>query len=124
LVVNAGENDAPVHSSAYHPGRALRSPIVSKLLEMEKSGASISEIRGLIGRGRARLAAHDADYEEGLFFSGSSASLIDELLSVREVFDKMLHEYKEVVGGLDRNIRSTDADVPLRVIHGGGTSKS
>jgi len=120
LVINAGENDAPVHSSAYHPGRALRSPIVRELLEMERSGSPSSDIRALIGRGRAKMAAHDANYEEGLFFSGSSASLIDELLSVREVFDQMLDEYQEVIRDLGSNYSDPTLKTPLRVVQGGG----
>ena len=124
MVINAGENDAPVHSSARHPGRALRSPIVAKLLDLERSGGSSADIRALIGRGRAKLAAHDANYEEGLFFSGSSASLIDDLLTVKQLFTKMLDEYQEVVRGLDRVMSGHQPSVALRVVQGGGTPKS
>lgn len=118
LLINAGETDIPVHSNAFHPGRALRSPIVKQLLKMESAGVSSEEIRNLIGRGRAKMAAHDANYEEGLFFSGSSASLIDELLSVSEVFDQMLNEYQAVVKNLGDAFTNDRVAVPLRVVQG------
>lgn len=114
LVVNACETDIPVHSKAFHPGRALRSPFVDKIIEMEQNRVPIAEIRALIGRGRAQLAAHHANHDEGMFFAGASAALIDELLSVKEVFDGMLTEYATTVGRL-QGVVETDGR-PLRVV--------
>lgn len=121
LVVNAGENDAPVYSLDYHPGRALRSPFINKILELEQKGAPSAEIRKLIGRGRAKLAAHEANFDEGMFYSGASACLVDELLSVHEVFKKMLSQYQEVVSDLSNQVVSKPAKAPLRVIDGSST---
>ena len=118
LVVNAKENDAPVYSLEYHPGRALRSPFINKILELEKNGASSSEIRKLIGRGRAKLAAHKANYEEGMFYAGASACLVDELLSVREVFEKMLSQYHEAVSALSDQVVTGPTKAALRVVEG------
>jgi enoyl-[acyl-carrier protein] reductase II len=116
LVVEATETDVPVHSSAFHPGRALRSPVVERILQMERDGATATEIRAVIGRGRARLAAHQANHEEGLFFCGASASLVDEVLSVKQVFDQILEEYAEVVERLSGGIRHPAREPSLRVV--------
>ncbi len=119
LLLDAGEADVPVHSKQFHPGRALWSPMVEKILEMEGEGRPSDEIRAVIGRGRARLAAHMGNLDEGLFFCGSGAGLIDDMLSVSEVFDKMLSEYAAAlsrVGGLSASAASDEADNVLRIV--------
>ncbi len=98
LLLEAEQTDTPVYSSKFHPGRALRTPVVRKALEMEAKGASIEEIRKYIGRGRARKAAYQADYQEGMFYAGAGASLLNEIVSVKELFDQLLAEYAQAVG--------------------------
>lgn len=100
LLLEAGEGDIPVHSTHYHPGRALRSPAVETILGMEAEGKPVEEVRKFIGRGRARKAAHFGMMDEGLFFSGSGAGAIDELMTVRQVFDSILEEYGETLARL------------------------
>jgi enoyl-[acyl-carrier protein] reductase II len=97
LLLGAGELDTPVHSKLYHPGRALRSPIVEKVLELEKDGRPVEEIRTAIGRGRARKAAHEGQLQEGMFYSGAGAGMIDQIVSVKDLLDQVLSEYSETL---------------------------
>ncbi|MFO0726541.1 MAG: nitronate monooxygenase [Myxococcota bacterium] len=101
LLVKATEFDTPVYSKQFHPGRALRSPAIDHILKLETDGKSVEEIRQFIGRGRARKAAHFGNMEEGMFYSGSGAGNIEEILSVKEVFERTLAEYEEAVGRLE-----------------------
>lgn len=126
ILLQAGEADVPVHSTQFHPGRALRSPMVEKILALEAEGRPSDEIRAVIGRGRARLAAHMGNHDEGLFFCGSGAGLIDELLSVSEVFDMMLDQYVAAVGRVTSVMKPASAppgddtsDRPLRIVESG-----
>lgn len=100
LLLKSGEADVPVYSLHFHPGRALRSPAIEHILELEKKGASTDEIRAFIGRGRARKAAHFGLIEEGMFYAGAGAGAIDTLLTVHEVFEQILAEYTETVARL------------------------
>ena len=100
MVVEAGEADAPVYSIHYHPGRALRSPVLDTILEMEAQHRPNDDVRKFIGRGRARKAAHFGLLEEGMFYSGSGAGNIEEVLTVRQVFDQILGEYTETLDRL------------------------
>ncbi len=97
MLLEAGEADIPVHSTHYHPGRALRSPAVETILTMEAEGKPIEEVRKFIGRGRARKAAHFGMVDEGLFFSGSGAGAIEDVLTVHQVFETILAEYHETI---------------------------
>lgn len=102
LLLKATEFDTPVYSKQFHPGRALRSPAIDHILELETGGRSVEEIRQFIGRGRARKAAHFGNLEEGMFYSGSGAGNIDDILTVKEVFERTLAEYSEAIARLQR----------------------
>jgi enoyl-[acyl-carrier protein] reductase II len=97
LLLDAEEGDAKVYSSAYHPGRALSSPVVERLLEMERAGAPMEEIRAYLGRGRAKKAAHESDLEEGMFYAGAGAALVKDVLPVGVLLDRILDEYRQAV---------------------------
>lgn len=97
MVLDAGEADIPVYSVRYHPGRALRSPAVDTIVAMEAEGRPVDDVRKFIGRGRARKAAHFGLVEDGMFYSGSGAGNIDEVLTVRQVFEAILSEYTETI---------------------------
>ena len=120
MLLEAKESDAPVINRSFHPGRALRSPIVERVLELEAARASVDEIRAVIGRGRARLAAHEANLEDGLFYCGAAVGLIDEVLTVREVFDKLLSEYRQSLRRLQGlMVDGQEQEPPLRIVEGG-----
>jgi enoyl-[acyl-carrier protein] reductase II len=101
LLVKAGEGDVPVYSMRHHPGRAMKSPVIDRILEMEATCTPNEEVRAFIGRGRARKAA-DGNLGEGMFYAGSGAGCISEVLSVEQVFDTILEEYRESVERLRR----------------------
>lgn len=98
LLLEAKEGDAAVYSMKYHPGRALKSPTMNRLLELEQSGATNEEVRKVLGFGRARKAAHQGDLEEGMFFAGAGAGLVRDVLGVGELLDQMVAEYQQAVG--------------------------
>lgn len=98
LLLEAEEADIPVHSKKFHAGRALRSPVINEVLKMEHEDRPIDEVRTFIGRGRAKKAAHDANYEEGIFYAGAGAALVDDIPTVKELFDELLAQYADAVG--------------------------
>lgn len=109
LLVEAGEHDTPVFSKKYHPSRALRSPIVEQILALEQADRPVEEVRTLVGRGRAKKAAHDANLEQGLFYAGTGAALVKEVLSVKELFDQILAEYQEALGRAGSFVKGANA---------------
>lgn len=97
-LLEAAEGDIPVHSKKFHPGRALKTPAIERVLEMEKDDFPVEAIRKFIGRGRAKKAAHDANYEDGIFYAGAGAALLDGIISVKALFDEILAEYETALG--------------------------
>lgn len=98
LLLESEESDIPVHSKKFHPGRALKTPVIEHVLEMEKADEPIEKIRGFIGRGRAKKAAHDSNFQDGIFYAGAGAALLDDVVTVRELFDEILAQYHAAVG--------------------------
>lgn len=98
MLLEAEEADIPVHSKKFHPGRALRSPVINQVLELEAGDRPSEEIRSFIGRGRARKAAHFGNVEDGIFYAGAGAALLEDVISVRELFDQLLAEYAGALG--------------------------
>ncbi len=102
LILESQEADIPVHSKKFHAGRALRSPVIEKVLQMEQDDVPIEKIRAFISRGRAQKAAHHSDYENGIFYAGAGAALMKDVPTIRELFDSMLEEYAEATGILTK----------------------
>jgi len=97
MLLNAGETDAVTYNRRWHPGRALRSPVLETILQMERDGRPVAEVRALIGRGRARKAAHDGNLEEGMFFAGAGSAMIKDVITVQQLFERTLHEYRHAL---------------------------
>ena len=48
-----------------------------------------------LGKRRAKLGMFEGDLEEGELEIGQSSALIDEILTVEQVFQKLLKEFEE-----------------------------
>ena len=72
-----------------HPVRCIRGPFVRRLGAMERGGVSESEIVNY-GAGRLRVAIVDGDVKEGSVMAGQSAGLVDDLLPVQEIIDRII----------------------------------
>lgn len=102
MLLDATETDTPLHSRAVHPGRALRSPAVDAILALEGNGGSPEQVRQFIGRGRARKAAHHGNTEDGLFFSGSGACMVEDLPSAATVVARTVSECRQALARVTR----------------------
>jgi len=78
------------------PGRAVRTPFVQRILDAESTGGGYEAIKDLISGERNRKFIHEGDETEGFGWAGQGIGLIRELLSVQELFDRMVREAAEV----------------------------
>ena len=61
--------------------------------EAELRGASVDELRTLLGRGRAKLGIFEGDLFEGELEIGQVASMIKRLQTVDEVMKELVADY-------------------------------
>ena len=62
--------------------------------EGEARGASVEELRELLGKGRAKKGIFEGDLKEGELEIGQVASLFWEELSVEEVMKELIRDFK------------------------------
>jgi enoyl-[acyl-carrier protein] reductase II len=62
----------------------------------ERLNECVEELAALLGKGRAKKGMFEGKVEEGEIEFGQSSILIDEVLSVKEVFEKLLKEFQTV----------------------------
>ena len=82
------------------PARCIKNKLARQILEMDSQGTSYEEVMGFIGSGRMRMAALDGDMEEGSILCSSAAGMINEILPVKEVIQRIVEGYDKIVATL------------------------
>jgi enoyl-[acyl-carrier protein] reductase II len=96
-ILNAEDTDTAITCRKLLPTRSLKTEFTRRLLELEESGASASDIRNFLGYSRARTGQIEGDLENGEAYSGTSAGLIKEILPAAEVVQRLVAEYQIVI---------------------------
>jgi enoyl-[acyl-carrier protein] reductase II len=96
-ILNAEDTDTAITCRKLLPTRSLKTEFTRRLLELEESGASASDIRNFLGYSRARTGQIEGDLENGEAYSGASAGLIKEILPAAEVVQRLVAEYQIVI---------------------------
>lgn len=66
-----------------------------------EKGKDVEALKEKLGRGRAKKGMFEGDLVEGELEIGQCSSMIHEILSVQEVFEKLIKEYNEIsIGNL------------------------
>jgi len=79
------------------PVRLIRNKFFNEVQEAYAKGASIEEIKQLLGRARAKRGMFEGDLEEGELEIGQVVGLIDEILPVETVMKQIVSEFQESV---------------------------
>ena len=96
-IIKASERDTAVTGySLGHPVRALENQLTREFERLEREGATAEEIEEL-GIGALARAVWEGDVERGSLMAGQSAGLINELMTCREVLEKLSSEAEEVL---------------------------
>lgn len=93
-IVNASDEATVLTLLKTGPTRMIRNAFVERVQEAEARGATAEEIFEIMGRGRPKRGIFEGDVVEGNIEAGQSSGLIHEILTVRQVFDRILAEYE------------------------------
>ena len=98
-IIKAKDIDSRVTGrSTGHPVRALRNQMTKKYLDLEKNGASFEELEHLT-LGGLRKAVVDGDVTNGSVMAGQSAAMIKEIMSCKDLIQKLVSETDALIGG-------------------------
>lgn len=100
LCLSLNEGDTKLLLKKLAPVRLVKGKFFSQVEEAESRGASVEEMRELLGKGRAKKGIFEGNLDEGELEIGQVASLIHELKPVAEVVKEVIDEFnacKQVV---------------------------
>lgn len=101
-IVGAEEGQTRLLLKKLVPVRLLMNAFAKQVMEAEGRGASKEELSELLGSGRARLAIHEGNLDEGEIEIGQVASLIRAIKPAGDVLRDMVAEYAAAVSRLPR----------------------
>ena len=85
--------------------RMLKNDFAYRALQAEKEGWDEAKLRELLGSKRERLGIFEGDENEGELEAGQSSALVKEILTVKELFNKLLNEISEAKRRNDQLIK-------------------
>jgi enoyl-[acyl-carrier protein] reductase II len=93
-VCEAKEGDTMLTLKELTPVRLLKSPFFHAVNEAYEKGASLEELKTLLGRGRAKKGMFLGETQEGELEIGQISANIDEIKSAKEIIDEIIAEYQ------------------------------
>lgn len=87
------EGDTILTLKQLSPTRLVKNDFYKQVLEAEQRGASTDEMRGLLGKGRAKKGIFEGDIYDGEIEIGQIASLIKRMQTVSEVMQELVEDY-------------------------------
>lgn len=93
LCISLKEGDTILSLKKLSPTRLIKNEFYQAVQAAEDKGASVEEMRELLGRGRSKKGIFEGDLVEGELEIGQIAALIDNLPTAEEVVRKMIAEY-------------------------------
>ena len=97
LCVNLKEGDTILSLKKLSPTLLIKNDFYTTVQEAEDRGATAEEMRGILGRGRAKKGIFEGDLSEGELEIGQVSSLIEDLPTAGDVVNSVIEEYNAKV---------------------------
>lgn len=95
-VLHATEGDTILTLKNLTPVRLVKNEFYAKISEAEKRGASIEELKEILGRARAKKGMFEGDLTEGELEIGQVVSSISEIKPAGEIVKEIWEEFLKV----------------------------
>lgn len=93
-VVEAKEGDTSLTLKEITPVRLIKNDFYGKVFSAYERGATIEELKELLGRGRAKKGMFEGDLVEGELEIGQVSGMIDKVQPAAEILQEILEEYR------------------------------
>ncbi len=94
VVMDAKEGDTLLTLKEVTPVRLVKNEFYQQLQEAYKNGASVEELKEILGRGRAKKGMFEGDLVEGELEIGQISGLIHEIKPAADIVTEILEEYR------------------------------
>ncbi|MBI9035195.1 MAG: DUF561 domain-containing protein [Bacteroidales bacterium] len=95
MIIEAREGDTRLCLKAFGSVRLLNNPFYKQISEAEKRGASVDELKELLGKGRAKKGMFEGDLEEGELEIGQVSTSINQIKTASEIIEEIMMEFHE-----------------------------
>ena len=103
-VINSREGDTILTMKQLTPVRVIKNRFFEQIMEAELHGATVDELKAILGRARAKRGMFEGDLEEGELEIGQGSALLDNILPAAEIVKNVWAEFEE---GLNNPIKKT-----------------
>jgi enoyl-[acyl-carrier protein] reductase II len=103
-VINANEGDTVLTMKQLTPVRMLKNKFYNEIMEAELRGATVDDLKAILGRARAKKGMFEGNLEEGELEIGQGSALLNDILPAAEVVKNVWREFNE---GLNNPIKNT-----------------
>jgi enoyl-[acyl-carrier protein] reductase II len=93
LITQTGEGGTRLVLKKLAPVRLVKNAFYNLVDEAENRGASIDELKEILGRGRAKRGIFEGDLNDGELEIGQVSALINDVLSVEVIMSNLISEY-------------------------------
>ncbi|HKZ64948.1 MAG TPA: nitronate monooxygenase [Chitinophagaceae bacterium] len=94
-IISSQEGDTILAMKQLTPVRLIRNKFYQQVAEAEKKGATMNELKELLGRGRAKKGMFEGNLDEGELEIGQVSSLLDRILPAEGIVKKVWQEFVE-----------------------------
>lgn len=92
-IVNAKDDGTTLALKQIGLIRMIKNEFAKKVLDGEKNGFDIEQLKELLGTKRERIGIYEGNIEEGAIEAGQSSGLVNKIMTVKEVFDALINQY-------------------------------
>lgn len=101
LCLSLNEGDTKLLLKKLAPTRLAKGYFKTAVEEAEAQGASVEDMRALLGKGRAKKGIFEGNLEEGELEIGQVAALFRKEQTVSEVMEELVADYRKALAGLN-----------------------
>lgn len=95
-IITLGEGDTLLTLKELAPTRLVKNQFFQEIENLYRKGRNEGHLRELLGKGRAKKGMFEGDMEHGELEIGQASALIDEILPVQEIFNRLIEEFNGI----------------------------
>lgn len=96
-VINSQEGDTILTMKQLTPVRLIKNDFYKQVQEAENRGASVEELKEILGRARAKKGMFEGQLEEGELEIGQVGANVRDILPAAKIVDEVWQEFREAL---------------------------
>jgi enoyl-[acyl-carrier protein] reductase II len=96
-VISSGEGDTMLTLKQLTPVRLIKNEFFRDIQEAEQRGATVEELKALLGRARAKRGMFEGDMAQGELEIGQVSAILDRILPAGDIVKMVWEEFEEAI---------------------------